>query len=80
MSPDYQDGSVIVVDPSREPRHDSDVVVRLNSDMEATFKRLKVDGSRWYLHPLNDRYPVISLEGKDFTICGTVVWVGRDVK
>ena len=80
MSPDYLDGSVIVVDPGREPRHDADVVVRLNSDMEATFKRLKIDGSRWYLHPLNDRYPVISLEGKDFTICGTVIWVGREVK
>lgn len=79
MSPDYPDGSVIVVDPGREPRHDSDVVVRLNSDMEATFKRLKIDGSRWYLHPLNERYPVISLEGKDFTICGVVVWTGREV-
>lgn len=79
MSSDYPDGSVIVVDPDREPRHDSDVVVRLNSDMEATFKRLKIDGPRWYLHPLNDRYPVIPLEGRDFTICGVVVWTGREV-
>lgn len=80
MEPDYPDGSVVVVDPAREPRHNSDVVVRLNGEMEATFKRLKIDGSWLYLHPLNDRYPVIPLEGHDFTICGTVIWVGREVK
>ena len=79
MEPEYPNGSVIIVDPDREPRHDADVVVRLNSDMEATFKRLKIDGPRWFLHPLNDRYPVIPLEGKDFTICGVVVWMGREV-
>ncbi len=70
---------MVVVDPDKEPRHNSDVVVRLNGDMEATFKRLKIDGSRWFLHPINERYPVIPLEGKDFTICGVVVWVGREV-
>lgn len=79
MSPEYPEGAVIVVDPDREPRHNSDVVARLNSDMEATFKRLKIDGSRWYLHPINERYPVIPLDGKDYTICGVVVWVGREV-
>ena len=79
MEPEYPDGSVVVVDPDKEPRHNSDVVVRLNGDMEATFKRLKIDGSRWFLHPINERYPVIPLEGKNFTICGVVVWVGREV-
>ena len=79
MEPDYPDRSVIIVDPEREPRHNSDVVVRLNGEMEATFKRLKIDGPRWFLHPVNDRYPVLPLEGKDFTICGVVVWVGREV-
>lgn len=79
MSPEYPDGSVVIVDPSREPRHNADVIVRLNGEMETTFKRLKIDGSRWYLHPLNERYPVIPLEGKDFTICGTVIWTGREV-
>ncbi|MHB8370637.1 MAG: LexA family protein [Leptospirales bacterium] len=79
MEPDYPDGSIVIVDPDREPRHNADVVVRLNGEMEATFKRLKIYGSRWYLHPLNDRYPPLPLEGKDFTICGVVVWVGREV-
>ncbi|BAM06253.1 LexA family protein [Leptospirillum ferrooxidans] len=79
MDPDYPDGSIVIVDPDKEPRHNSDVVVRLNGEMEATFKRLKIDGPRWFLHPVNDRYPVLPLEGKDFTICGVVVWVGREV-
>lgn len=80
MAPEYPDGSVIIVDPAQEPRHNADVVVRLNEEAEPVFKRLKIDGSRWYLFPLNERYPTIPLEGKDFTICGVVIWMGRKVK
>ena len=80
MLPDYPDGSVIVVDPDVSPINNDDVVVRLNSDMEATFKRLKVDGSRMHLQPLNDQYTPIPLDGKDFTIVGVVIWMGRETR
>ena len=80
MLPDYPDGSVIVVDPDVSPLNNDDVVVRLNSDMEATFKRLKVDGSRMHLQPLNDQYTPIPLDGKDFTIVGVVIWMGRETR
>lgn len=79
MEPDYPEGSVIVVDPEKEWRNGSDVVVRLNGEMEATFKKLALDGPRTYLKPINERYPVLDVTGKDFTICGVVVWTGREV-
>ncbi len=79
MSPDYPPGSVIVVDPEKEPGHNSDVVVLLNHDDEATFKRLKYDGSRRILFPLNPLYDKILLDGREYTICGVVVLMMREI-
>lgn len=79
MSPDYPPGSVIVVDPDKEPGHNSDVVALLNHDEEATFKRLKYDGSRRILFPLNPLYDKILLDGQEYRICGVVVLMMREV-
>jgi SOS-response transcriptional repressor LexA len=71
MEPTCPDGSVIIVDPEREPENGSLVVVRLDEDAEATFKKLMMEGGRRYLAPLNPRYPVLEISGPA-TICGVV--------
>lgn len=79
MEPDYREGDIIVVDPDVQWHSGSLVVVRLNGDNEATFKKLAVDGSRIYLEPLNTRYQPMEITGKDYTICGVVRQMLRDV-
>jgi len=78
MEPEFPDGSIIIVDPEREARHGSYVVVRLDEEMEATFKQLILDGSRKYLKPLNDRYPILEVDGKKATISGVVVQMVKE--
>lgn len=78
MEPEYRDGELIYVDPSREPKHNDDVVVRLNNSGEATFKRLQIDGDQKYLVALNKQYPnpIIPLD-EEAVICGVVFFAGR---
>ncbi|MDH5528135.1 MAG: S24 family peptidase [Nitrospirota bacterium] len=71
MEPKCPEGSIIVVDPDREAVNGSLVVVRLDEDDAATFKKLVVEGGRRYLAPLNPRYPVLEINGPA-TICGVV--------
>lgn len=71
MEPKCPDGAVIIVDPEQKPENGSLVVVRLENDREATFKKLVIDGRRRYLEPLNTRYPVLEITGPA-TICGVV--------
>jgi len=72
MEPRYHDGDTIFVDPDVSEVHGSDVVVRLENEQEATFKRLVIDGSRRYLKPLNTRYPIIELT-TDAKMVGVVI-------
>lgn len=78
MEPEYTDGELIYVDPSREAKHNDDVVVRLNNAGDATFKRLQIDGPNKYLVALNKSYPnpIIPLDEEAF-ICGVVFFSGK---
>ena len=70
--PTYPQGSIIIVDPDREPMHGNAVIVRLEDSKEATFKQLIVEGGVRYLKPLNPRYPIMKV-GAHATFCGVVV-------
>ena len=59
MEPEFSDGCTIIVDPGKKAVHGSYVVVHVEDDEEATFKELIVDGSRKYLKPVNNRYPLM---------------------
>ncbi|MDA8095290.1 MAG: S24 family peptidase [Betaproteobacteria bacterium] len=78
METKFPDGCVIIVDPTREARHGSFVVVLESGSAEATFKQLQIDGSRQYLKPLNPRYPIMELR-EETQICGVVVKMEMDV-
>ena len=73
MEPEFSDGCTIVVDPEKMAVNGSYVVVHVDDDEEATFKELIVDGSRKYLKPVNNRYPLLEMKGKKLAICGVVV-------
>lgn len=71
MSPRFPDGCIITVDPDCREENGSFVVAKINHD-EATFKQLVSDGGRIYLKPLNERYPIMDVTGRDLHICGVV--------
>ena len=72
--PSFSEGDVIFVDPDRDAIHGSLVVVRLDDEKEATFKRLLIDGDRRFLEALNPSWPdrIIPING-NATLCGVVV-------
>jgi SOS-response transcriptional repressor LexA len=73
--PSFPDGCVIVVEPDAIDTPDklvgSFVIVKRASEGEATFKQLVKDAGRFYLKPLNPRYPMLELR-EDDVFCGVV--------
>lgn len=57
MTPDFPEGSIIIVEPELDPLP-GDYVIAKNGAEEATFKQLIKDGADYYLKPLNERYPI----------------------
>lgn len=77
MSPEYQEGCYIFVDPEVQARHNDDVIVR-DEFGNATFKRLQDTPEGKYLLALNPDYPnrIIKVpEGS--SICGVIIYSGK---
>ena len=55
MAPEFNDGHIIMVDPSMLPRHGCYVVAQ--HDGGYIFRRLDIEADKKYLSPLNARYP-----------------------
>ncbi len=75
MEPDFPPGTIIFVDPDRKAEA-MNLVIALNGDDEATFKRLTKEGGVWYLTPLNPRYPLQKLDSL-CKIIGVVIMASR---
>lgn len=77
-NPSFNDGDLIFVDPDRYAGNGSLVIVRLDDESEATFKKLVIEGDQRYLRALNPSWPtpVIRING-NATISGVVFgkWV-----
>ncbi|BCO09237.1 hypothetical protein GF1_16130 [Desulfolithobacter dissulfuricans] len=77
MEPEFREGDIIVVDPAREPVSGSFVVARVDNgpdgNGETTLKQFVKDGGCIYLKPLNYRYPIMDMTGREFRIVGVVV-------
>jgi SOS-response transcriptional repressor LexA len=72
--PSFADGDIIFVDPDRTAGHRSLVVVRMEVDAEATFKRLLIDGQSRMLEALNPAWPQRIIPVATYaTICGVVI-------
>lgn len=57
------EGSIVVIDPNQHAENGDIVVARLEDSMEATLKKLVIDGNQKFLKPLNPAYPVIPING-----------------
>lgn len=66
------EGMAILIDPEIEARNGKLVVAKLDSENEATFKKLVVDAGRKFLKPLNPQYPMTEIDG-NCRIIGVVV-------
>lgn len=75
--PSINDGDLIFVDPDRQWENGSLVVVRLDDEKEATFKKLVIEGGRKFLRPLNPAWPNQVIEiNSNATICGVAIFKG----
>lgn len=71
MSPDYPEGSVIVVDPNVELQSGSDVVIEMAGEVD--FKRYSVEPSgRRFLVPINPQFPAVAIDDDGFKVLGVV--------
>jgi SOS-response transcriptional repressor LexA len=77
-SPSLPPGVIVIVEPNREPKNGDIVIARLEDSMEATIKKLIIDGHQKFLKPLNPQYPIIQING-NCTICGVAIKVEMDL-
>lgn len=68
----FNEGDVIIVDPSKEASPGKYVVYTEKGSEAASFKQYVLDGNKKFLKPLNPQYPVMPLNN-DIIIRGVVV-------
>ncbi len=61
MEPEFKDGHVIVIDPEAVVK-DGSFVFAVHQD-EYIFRQLKIEGDKYYLQPLNEKYPTLDIPG-----------------
>lgn len=69
----FPHGTVILVDPSKACDAGDFVVAKDIVTQKATFKKLVLDGGRWYLKPLNPAYPTVEIDDPAVRTIGKVV-------
>lgn len=78
MSPTFNEGELIFIDPEIEPINGKFVVARLEDENEATFKKLVIEGDHRFLKAENPAWPTpIQPINGNCTIVGVVVFAGR---
>ena len=70
-SPSFPEGTILIMDPDRSAEPGRFVIVRQKDDTECTFKQLVRDSGRFFLKPLNPRYPILEML-PDAVICGVL--------
>lgn len=78
MSPTFNEGELLFIDPEVEPINGKYIIARLDDDNEATFKQLIIEGNQKYLKAANPSWPTpIQPINGNCTIVGVVIFVGR---
>lgn len=77
-APSLPEGSLVIVDPNVQCENGNIVIARLEDSMEATIKKLVIDGGQRYLKPLNPAYPTIPING-NCHIIGRAIRVELDL-
>lgn len=74
MVPEFEHGTVIIIDPEAVVKDGSYVIARV--DDEFIFRQLKIHQDKYFLQPLNDLYETIEISGLD-VLEGVVVQAGN---
>ena len=61
MEPEFTDGEIIIIEPDQSLENGSFAIV--HHEGELIFRQLCLDQGNWYLRPLNDSYPTLSVSG-----------------
>lgn len=72
MSPRFEEGTVIFVDPTCQPEHKDYVIVRLAGN-QVVFRQLLVDGNNKYLVAAHPVYKPIELQDEGCTFLGVMM-------
>ena len=56
MEPLFREGEVVIIDPEVQPQPGDYVIIKNDTEEEATFKQLKKYRGVWVMHPLNPKY------------------------
>lgn len=73
MIPEFEHGTVIIIDPEAVVRDGSYVIAKV--DGEFIFRQLRIFNDKYYLQPLNDLYESIEISGID-ALEGVIVQSG----
>lgn len=78
MTPKFNEGDHIFVDPEAQAINGSYIVARLDDENQATFKQLILEGNKKYLKAINPDWPekFIEING-NCTIVGKVIYKGE---
>lgn len=71
-TPSFPPGTVIGVDPNKEPTDGKFILCFPSNSNEPLFRQLIIDGCKKYLKALNPLYPLIEIDTTS-TICGVIV-------
>ena len=77
MIPEFEHGTVIIIDPEAVVKDGSYVVAEVEG--EFIFRQLRITEGRYYLQPLNDIYETIEISGLD-ALKGVVIQAGNKRK
>lgn len=65
MWPQFQEGSLLIIDPEKSPSNRDFVLVHLKETDDVVFRQLSSDGNIKILKPINEIFPTIQLEESD---------------
>ncbi len=71
MEPEFQRGSIVVIDPTGVVKDGAYVLAELSGKF--IFRKLRYDGDRVWLEALNERYPRLELDEGIAAVKGVVV-------
>lgn len=72
MWPDFIEGTLIIVDPTLNPKHRNYVLCQLNKTNEIVFRQYIEEQDEKFLKPINYAYKTIPLQKKD-NILGVII-------
>lgn len=72
MWPQFQENTILIVDPTREQKNRDFVIAYIKKSDEVLFRQLVIEGKYKFIKAVNDIFPTIELQGND-KIIGIVI-------